>query len=84
MTFTTLSTKGCRVRGADVPAAGKHCLLSFEYEGKEFEGEVQVAWKHPQGGAGLLFLPLSDEQVDFIRHLCAGLTLEIPPPRTAG
>jgi hypothetical protein len=38
-----------------------------------------VAWKLARGDAGLEFLPLSDEQLDFIRRLCAGLTLEIHP-----
>jgi PilZ domain len=84
VTFTTMSTKGCRVRGAGLPAVNQKCLLSFDWEGREFQGEVKVAWKRAQGDAGLQFLPLSDEQLDFIRRLCTALQLEIPPSRTAG
>jgi PilZ domain len=81
VTFTTMSTKGCRVRGAGLPAAGSPCLLNFEWEGREFQGEVRVSWRHSDGQTGLEFLPLSDEQREFIRGLCASLKLEIPPSR---
>ena len=72
------------MRGTDIPATGKKCDLTFEWEGKEFQGEVEVVWKRPDGDAGLEFVSLSDPQADFIRRLCSDLTLEIPPSRTNG
>lgn len=79
-----MSTQGCRVRGAGLPAPGSQCLLSFEWEGREFQAEVKVSWSHSDGNAGLKFLPLSEVQRDFIRGMCANLKLEAPPSPVAG
>lgn len=81
--FTTLSVRGCRVRGAGVPAIGEKCRLAFEWEGRQFQDEVEVKWKKPNGEAGLSFASLEEANLELIRRICATLQLEplnpLPP-----
>lgn len=76
ITFTTLSVLGCRVRGPRIPAVGQECQLVFELEGKQFQSEVQVMWKKPNGDAGLKFPALDESNLQLVRRLCATLLLE--------
>lgn len=80
VTFTTVSVRGCRVRGSRVPAVGQKCQLAFEWEGKQFQNEVQVMWKKPNGEAGLTFVSLDEANLGLIRSLCATLHLEPMTP----
>ena len=82
ITFTTLSVRGCRVRGSNVPAVGQKYILAFDWEGREFQSEVEVKWKKPDGHAGLWFLEIDEANLELIRRICATLHLEplAPPP----
>ncbi len=80
--FTTLSVRGCRVKGVNVPAAGQSCHVIFEYEGREFRGEAEVKWRKPNGDCGLAFTSIDEPNMMLIRRVCANLHLEpmAPPP----
>jgi PilZ domain len=76
VTMTTLSVAGCRVKGPDVPGAGKKCRLEFEWEGRQFQDDVEVKWKRPNGEAGFTFVSLEDANLQLIRRVCATLHME--------
>lgn len=76
VSFTTLSVRGCRVKGSSIPAVGQKCRLVFEWEGKQFEDTVEVMWKKPSGDTGLTFPFLGEANLQLIRSLCASLHLE--------
>jgi hypothetical protein len=80
--FTTLSVRGCRVRGEAIPAVGQHCQVALQWEGLEFRGEAEVKWRKPDGDAGLAFTSIDETNLALIRRLCANLHLEplAPPP----
>ena len=80
VSFNTLSVRGCRVKGAGIPAVGQKCRLVFEWEGKQFEDAVEVMWKKTSGEAGLTFPSLSESSLQLIRSLCATLHLEPMTP----
>ncbi|HET7840449.1 MAG TPA: PilZ domain-containing protein [Terriglobia bacterium] len=85
--FTTLSVRGCRVKGAKVPIIGAACQVFFEWEGHEFHGEAEVKWRKPNGDAGLIFTSIDEANLMLIRRVCANLHLEPmapPPPEPEG
>ena len=51
--FTTLSVRGCRVKGEAIPAMGQRCQVALQWEGLEFRAEAEVKWRKPDGDAGL-------------------------------
>lgn len=80
--FATLSVRGCRVQGKNIPRVGVTCQVSFEWEGREFRGEAEVKWRTPSGDAGLVFTSIDEPNLMLIRRVCANLHLEpmAPPP----
>ncbi len=85
--FTTLSVRGCRVRGAKVPRVGAACQVVFNWEGREFLGEAEVKWRKPNGDAGLIFTSIDEANLMLIRRVCSNLHLEPmapPPPEPEG
>ena len=79
--FTTLSVRGCRVQGKNIPAVGEHCQVSLEWEGLEFRAEAEVKWKKTTGDAGLVFASVDETNLTLVRRLCANLHLEpLAPP----
>jgi PilZ domain-containing protein len=85
--FTTLSVRGCRLKGAKVPAAGTTCQVAFNWEGREFQGEGEVKWRKSNGDAGIIFTSIDEPNLMLIRRVCANLHLEPmapPPPEPEG
>lgn len=80
--FTTLSVRGCRVKGEAIPAMGQRCQVALQWEGLEFRAEAEVKWRKPDGDAGLAFTTVDETNLALIRRLCANLHLEplAPPP----
>ena len=76
VTLTTLSVAGCRARGSGVPVAGEKCRLEFEWEGRQFQDDVEVKWMRPNGEAGFTFVSLEDANLQLIRRICATLHME--------
>jgi len=56
--------------------------LSIEWLGREIRADAEVAWKDPQGRAGLKFLSMEQESNDTLRELLTNLRLQplIPTP----
>jgi len=78
----TLSVRGCCVAGVGGLEAGKTCQLIIEWLGREIRADAEVAWKNPQGRAGLKFLSMEQESGDTLRELLTNLRLQplIPTP----
>jgi PilZ domain len=80
LNFTTLSVRGCCVKGSSIPVVGLKCQLAFEWEGRQFQSEVKIMWKKANGEAGLTFTSLDEENLMLIRRVCATLHLEPMAP----
>jgi PilZ domain-containing protein len=72
----TLSVQGCRGKGSDVPPVGQKCELRIQWEGKEFQAEIEVMWKNNKGEVGLRFLTMDDSHLRMLRNICSGLQIQ--------
>ncbi len=81
-TIDSISVRGCRVQCKDIPEAGKKCHVIVQWEDRELRTDAEIVWKTASGEAGLKFSPLDDDQLEFLRQLCATLKMEplAPPP----
>ncbi|MBZ5544726.1 MAG: PilZ domain-containing protein [Acidobacteriia bacterium] len=78
-----ISVRGCCVKGAGTPEAGRECRLAIPWQGKEIHTEAQVTWKDARGLAGLRFLNMDQESSETLRSLCATLRLQPLAPMSA-
>lgn len=76
ITIISLSVNGFRAKGSSIPDVGKTCELLYEWEGKQFRGQVEVMWKQPDGVSGLKLVSCDDQSREVLRRLCASLQLE--------
>jgi len=89
----TLSVRGICIDGADPLNQGQKCQLRIDWQGKQFQADVEVVWKTKEGRAGLKFVASAHESEGLLREICATLQLQplarlpeepdsIPPPRS--
>ena len=77
VTVVTISVQGCCVKGGGLPNIGSQCLLTIPWQGRQIRAHGKVAWKQPNGLAGLRFESVDQESADNLRGLCT--TLRIQP-----
>jgi len=82
VSVVTLSVQGCCVKGADLPNAGSECQLTIPWQGRQIRVHAKVAWKQPNGQAGLRFESVDQESADNLRGLCASLRVQPLAPMT--
>jgi hypothetical protein len=83
VTVVVLGVRGCCIKRAGGLTIGGKCRLSFSWQGREIHTEAEVAWKGPEGLAGLRFLSLDEHSVETLRTLLATLRLQpLIPQRT--
>jgi PilZ domain-containing protein len=79
--IASISVQGCRTEEGGVLSPGHKCALKFEWDGKYFEAESEIAWTSRSGHAGLRFLTVSEASLSVLRDLCETLPLEPLSPK---
>jgi hypothetical protein len=79
----SISVNGCRIEGSQLPDAGQHCEVRFNWQGMEFKAKGEIAWKGKDGTAGLRFSKVNEDSRETLLELCANLRLEPLGPRPA-
>jgi hypothetical protein len=75
-----LCVLGCLLEYAPSLQVHQECKLTMEWKDREFRTPATVAWKNPQGQAGLAFHDGDPANKVLLREICSELRLR-PPTR---
>ena len=71
VTLVRLGILGCATRGEGVPAVGQKARILFEWQGRQFQADAEVAWKMKDGLAGFRFASVDEKNRELLVKICA-------------